>query len=64
MVIIIFFLLIFIILNIFFKIYEILLPLFSFQRGYGMTERSDFILTEINEYYKLNDRWKFILFFD
>ena len=37
---------------------------FYFQRGYGTTERSEFILTEINEYYKSNDRWKFILFFD
>jgi len=44
--------------------YTIILPLFGFQRGYGMTERSDFILTEINGYYKSNDWWKFILFFD
>jgi len=28
----------------------IILPLFGFQRGYGMTERSNFILTEINGY--------------
>jgi len=44
--------------------YIIILPLFGFQRGYGMTERSNFILTEINGYYNSNDRWKFILFFD
>jgi len=44
--------------------YIIILPLFSFQRGYGMTEKSDFFLTEINGYYKSNDRWKFTLFFD
>jgi len=37
---------------------------FGFQRGYGTTERSDFILREINRYYNSNDRWKFILFFD
>jgi len=37
---------------------------FSFQRGYGMTERSDFILIEINGCYNMNDRWKYILFFD
>ena len=37
---------------------------FYFQRGYGTTERSEFILTEIGGYYKSNDRWKFILFFD
>ena len=35
---------------------------FDFQRGYGTTERSEFILTEINGYYKSNDRWKFIYF--
>ena len=27
---------------------------FDFQRGYGTTERSEFILTEINEYYNSN----------
>ena len=32
----------------FFDYYIIILPLFGFQRGYGMTERPDFILTEIN----------------
>ena len=48
----------------FFEYYIIILPLFGFQRGYGMTERLDFILTEINGYYKSNDRWKFILSFD
>ena len=37
---------------------------FDFQRGYGTTERLEFILTEINEYYNSNDRWKFILFLD
>ena len=37
-------------------------PFFGFQRGYGMTERLDFILNEINGYYNSNDRWKFILF--
>ena len=30
------------------RYFFIILPLFDFQRGYGMTERSDFILTEIN----------------
>ena len=47
-----------------FDYYIIILPLFGFQRGYGMNERSDFILTEINGYYNSNDRWKFLLFFD
>ena len=28
-----------------------------------MTERSEFILTEIKGCYNTNDRWKFILFF-
>ena len=37
---------------------------FDFQRGYGTTERSEFILTEINGWYNSNDRWKFILFLD
>ena len=37
---------------------------FDFQRGYDTTKQSKFILTEINGYYKSNDRWKFILFFD
>ena len=39
-------------LKIFFDYYIIILPLFGFERGYGMTERLDFILTEINGYYK------------
>ena len=47
-----------------FYYYIIILSLFGFQRGYGMTKRSDFILTEINGCYNSNDRWKFILFFD
>jgi len=54
----------FILLKDIFDDYIIILPLFGFQRGYGMTEWSDFILTEINGYYNSNDRWKFILFFD
>ena len=45
-----------------FDYYIIILPLFGFQRGYGMTERSNFILNEINGYYNSNDRWNFILF--
>ena len=49
---------------IFFYYYIIILPPFGFQRGYNMTERSEFILTEIKGYYNMNDRWKFILFFD
>ena len=53
----------FILLKDIFYYYIIILPLFGFQRGYGMNERSDFILTEINGYYNSNDRWKFILFF-
>ena len=36
---------------------------FDFLRGYGTTERSEFILIETNGYYNSNDRWKFILFF-
>jgi len=32
-------------LNIFFYYYIIILPLFGFKRGYGMTDRSDFIPT-------------------
>jgi len=36
---------------------------FSFKRGYGMTEWSDFILKEIKRCYNSNERWKFILFF-
>ena len=39
-----------------------MLHFFCFQRGHGMTERSDFILTEINGCYNAKDRWKFILF--
>ena len=54
----------FILLKGIFYYYIIILPLFGFQRGYGMTERSDFILIEINGSYNSNDRWKFILFFD
>ena len=46
-----------------FYYYIIFLPLFGFKRGYGMTERSDFILTEIKRCYNTNDRWKFILVF-
>ena len=46
-----------------FYYYIIILPLFDFQCGYGMSERSDFILTETNGYYNSNDRWKFILSF-
>jgi len=37
---------------------------FGFKRGYGMTDRSDFILTEIKGCYNSNDWWKFILVFD
>jgi len=36
---------------------------FGFKRGYDMTERSDFILTEIKRCYNSNYQWKFILFF-
>jgi len=36
----------------------------GFKRGYGMTERLEFILREIKRCYNTNDRWKFILFFD
>jgi len=53
----------FILLKDIFYYYIIILPLFGFQRGYGMTERSDFILTEINRCYNSNDQRKFILFF-
>ena len=42
--------------------YIIILPLFGFKRGYDMTERPDFILTEIQRCYNSNARWKFILF--
>jgi len=41
----------------------LLLCFFWFNRGYGMKDRSDFILTEIKRNYNSNDRWKFILFF-
>ena len=51
-------------LKIFFYYYIIILPLFGFKRGYGMKDRSDFILTEIKRCYNSNDRWNFILFFD
>ena len=46
----------------FFYYFIIILPLFGFQRGYDMKDRSDFILTEIKRYFNSNDRWKFILF--
>jgi len=52
----------FFLLKIFFYYYIIILPLFGFKRGYGVKDRSDFILTEIKRYYNSNDRWKFILF--
>jgi len=35
---------------------------FGFKHGYGMIERSDFILTEIKRCYNTKDQWKFILF--
>jgi len=54
----------FILLKDIFYYYIIIIPLFGFPRAYGMIERSDFILIEINRCYKSNDRWKFILFFD
>ena len=54
----------FILLKDIFDYYIIIIPLFGFQCGYGMTERSDFTLNEINGYYNSNDRWKFILFFN
>ena len=44
-----------------FDYYIIILPLFEFKRGCGMTERSDIILTKIKGCYNTNDRWKFIL---
>jgi len=52
----------FILLKDIFDYYIIILPLFGFQRGYGMTERSDFILTEINGCYNSNDRWNLFYF--
>jgi len=52
----------FILLNDIFYYYIIILPFFCFKRGYGMTERSEFILTEIKGCYNTNDWWKFILF--
>ena len=52
----------FILLKDIFDYYIINLPPFGFQRIYSMTERSDFILTEIKRCYNTNDRWKFILF--
>ena len=45
----------FILLKDIFYYYIIILPFFDFQRGYGTTERSEFILAEINGYYKSND---------
>jgi len=53
----------FILLKDIFNYYIIILPLFGYKRGYGMTERSEFILTEIKGYYNANDRWKFIFIF-
>ena len=50
--------------GIFFIIILLFYLLFDFQRGYGTTERSEFILTEINGWYNSNDRWKIILFLD
>ena len=47
---------IFLIIKLFFCLF------FGFKHGYGMTERSDFILTEIKRCYNTNDQWKFILF--
>ena len=32
----------------YFDYFIIILPLFDFQRGYGMTERSELIFTEVN----------------
>ena len=48
--------------DVFLIIYIIFYLFFVFQRGYGMTERSEFILTEIKGCYTTNDWWKFILF--
>ena len=50
--------------DIFFNIILLFYLFFDIQRGYGTTERSEFILTEINGWYNSNDRWKFILFLD
>ena len=56
---------VFILLNgIFFIIILLFYLFFDFQRGYGTTEWSEFILTKINGLYNSNDRWKFILFLD
>jgi len=52
----------FILLKDIFDYYIIISPLFGFKRGYDMTERSEFILTEIKGCCNTNDRWKFILF--
>jgi len=46
----------------FFDYYIIILPLFGFKLGYGVKDRSDFILTEIKRCHNSNDRGKFILF--
>ena len=46
-----------------FYYYIIILLFFCYKRGYGMTERSEFILIEIKGYYNTNDRWKFFFFF-
>ena len=44
-----------------FDYYIIILPLFGFQRGYGVNDRLDFALTVIKRDYNANDRLKFIL---
>ena len=42
----------------FFIIYILFfLPLFDFQRGYGTTERSEFILTEVIIYTDLSEKF-------
>ena len=48
--------------DIFLLLYYYFASFFGFKRGYGMAERSNFILTEIKRCYNTNDRWKFILF--
>jgi len=49
--------------DIFYIIILLFFLFLGFKRGYGMTEWSDFISTEIKRCYNTNDRWKFILFF-
>ena len=39
----------------YFHYYIIILPPFGFKSGYGMAERSEFILTEIKVCYNTND---------